>query len=520
MIESRRPVSLGWLALLTLAYFVAGKFGLSLAVVNASVSPVWPPTGIAFASFLVLGPRVWPAILLGAFLVNVTTTGSIATSLGIAIGNTFEGRLGADLVRLFANGRDVFNRSRDVFKFVVLAGLLSTTVGATIGVSSLMLGGNAQWREYPAVWFTWWLGDAVGALVVGPVLVLWSTRIGVALSRMRRLEGVGLFATVSAVGTLVFYGFIGQPLTFLCLPPLVWAAFRFGQRETAAAIAILSGLAIGGTLRGLGPFADGPRNESLLLLQAFLGTMAVMSIMIAAVVAERKRDEAALAHLASIVEFSDDAIIGKTLEGVVTSWNAGAERLFGYSAAEAVGRPISIIIPPDHPNELLRILARLKRGEHIQPYETTRIRKDGTRVQVSVTVSPLRSSSGTIIGASAIGRDVTEKKRVDAALREAATLRSVASLAVAAAHEINNPLTVVSGELQLLAREAEARWGGRITSMLEALDRIREVVSRMNQITRLEPAERQRHLPDMLDLEKSSGRPEPPADDPERDRAL
>ena len=302
MTESRKPVALWWLGLLTLAYFLAGKLGLSLAVVNESVSPVWPPTGIAFASFLLLGPRIWPAIFAGAFLVNVTTTGSIATSIGIALGNTFEGRLGADLVRIFANGRDVFNRSRDVFKFVVLGGLFSTTVSATIGASILTLGGNANWREYPAIWFTWWLGDAVGALVVGPVLVLWSARIAVPRSRTRQLEGVGLFATVIAVGILVFYGFVGQPLTFLCLPPLVWAAFRFGQRETAAAIAILSGLAIWGTVRGLGPFADGPPNESLLLLQAFLGTIAVMSMLIAAVVTSawawrRGADALALAPL-------------------------------------------------------------------------------------------------------------------------------------------------------------------------------------------------------------------------------
>ncbi len=515
MAEQRERVALWKLGLLTLAYFAAGKFGLTLAVVNASVSPVWPPSGIAFASFLLLGPRIWPAIFVGAFLVNFTTTGSIATSLGIAVGNTVEGRLGAELVCLFANGRSVFDRARDVFKFVVLGGLFATTVSATIGVSSLTLGGNAAWRDYPAIWLTWWLGDAVGALVVGPVLVLWSVR-GEARSRARRLEGIGLFATVVVVGALVFFGMVGQPLTFLCLPPMVWAAFRLGRRETAAAIAILSGLAIWGTVHGQGPFADGPPNEALLLLQAFLGTMAVMSILIAAVVSERKRDEAALAHLASIVEFSDDAIVSGTLDGVVTSWNAGAEHLYGYSAAEALGRPISIIIPPDHPNELLRVLARLKRGEHIQPYETARLRKDGTRVQVSVAISPLRGPSGTVIGASAIGRDITEKKRADAALREAATLRSVTSLAVAAAHEINNPLTVVSGELQLFAREVGARWAGRIAAMLEALERIREVVLRMNQITRVVPAERQRYLPEMLDLGKSSGRAEPPADDPER----
>ena len=409
MTEPRTRVAFWQLAFLTVAYFAAGKFGLALAIVNASVSPVWPPTGIAFASFLLLGPRIWPAIFIGAFLVNVTTTGSIAPSIGIAIGNTFEGRLGAELVRVFANGRGVFDRARDVFKFVVLGGLFSTTVSATLGVSSLTLAGHADWREYPAIWFTWWLGDAVGALVVGPALVLWSMRGGASRSRARRLEGVGLFATVVAVGALVFFGVVGQPLTFLCLPPMVWAAFRFGRRETAAAIAILSGLAIWGTVHGLGPFADGPPNQALLLLQAFLGTMAVMSILIAAVVEERKRDEAALALLASIVEFSDDAIVSKTLEGVVTSWNAGAERLYGYSAAEAVGRPISIIIPPDRPNELLRVLARLKQGEHVQPYETARMRKDGTRVQVSITVSPLRNSSGRIIGASAIGRDITGK---------------------------------------------------------------------------------------------------------------
>ncbi len=505
MTKTRKLVALWWLAPLAIFYFVAGKFGLSLAFVNASASPVWPPTGIAFAAFLVLGSRAWPAILVGAFLVNVTTAGSVATSIGIAIGNTLEGRLGAELVMLFANGRNVFDRSRDVFKFVLLAALFSTTVSATIGVTSLTLAGYAHWRDYSSIWFTWWLGDAVGALIVGPILVLWCARGGVPWSRARLLEGVGLLAGVITLSALVFGGISGEALTFLCVPPLIWAAFRFGQKGTATAIALLAVLATWGTVRGVGPFAHGPPNESLLLLQAFLGTMAVMSLLIAAVVAERKRDEAALARLASIVESSDDAITSKTLGGVVTSWNAGAERLYGYSAGEAVGRPISIIIPPDRPNEMLRVLARLQRGEHIEPFETVRRRKDATLVEVSVAVSPIRSLSGKVIGASTIGRDITEEKRADAALREATALQSVTSLALAAAHEINNPLTVVWGEIQLLAREAGARWESRIAAMLEALERIRDVVARMNQINRLEQAEQLKSLPQMLDLDKSSG---------------
>src|SRR5215467_8397840 len=127
----------------------------------------------------------------------------------------------------------------------------------------------------------------------------------------------------------------------------------------------------------------------------------------------------AQAFLAAIVESAEDAIVGKTLEGIVTSWNQGAEKIFGYTAEEMVGRSITTLIPPDHPNEEPTILQRIRRGERVEHYETKRIRKDGQIIDVSLTISPIRNRGGTIVGASKIARDITERKVVEAREREA-----------------------------------------------------------------------------------------------------
>lgn len=129
--------------------------------------------------------------------------------------------------------------------------------------------------------------------------------------------------------------------------------------------------------------------------------------------------EQAQARLAAIVEGSDDAIVSKDLEGTVTSWNGGAERMFGWRAAEIVGRPIRLIVPPELEGEEARILAALRRGERVPPYETVRLHRDGRRVDVALTVSPLRDRDGRVVGASKIARDVTARKQAERELREA-----------------------------------------------------------------------------------------------------
>jgi diguanylate cyclase (GGDEF)-like protein len=284
-------------------YFIAAKLGLKLAFVYPSASSVWPGTGIALAAMLLFGSKVWPGIFVGAFLANLTTAGSTATSLGIAVGNTLEGLIGAYLLNRFANGRNVFDRARDILKFVFLVATLSAVVSATLGVTSLFLGNYVRAQDFASVWFTWWLGNTIGSTLLTPLIVLWSINCRVRWYFSRVLEATLFFVSFTAISVLVFGGLIplsqqNYPLEFLCIPFFLWTAFRFGQRETATTVAVLSAIAIGGTLHGYGPFATRGAAESLLLLQSFLGVTAVMSLVLAAIVAENKRVENQLLHLA------------------------------------------------------------------------------------------------------------------------------------------------------------------------------------------------------------------------------
>jgi signal transduction histidine kinase len=298
--DRKYPLSLAGLFGL---YVVAGKIGLSLAFVHVSVSPVWPPTGIALAAFLLLGYRVWPAVFAGAFVVNFSTAGFLATSAVIAAGNTLEGLLGAFLVTRYANGVRAFDHAQDVFKFAALGGLSASLVSATVGVVSLVVGGQAQSADFDGIWLTWWLGDATGALLFAPLLILLARDWWSGLASGRLLEAAALWLTTTLIGLAVFgeglahLGLMTLPLTFLCTPPLVWAAVRFRQCEAAMLVVVLSGIAIWETLRGFGPLANVPTNESLLLLQVFMGTVSVMAISAGAVVEERRNVDQEREHL-------------------------------------------------------------------------------------------------------------------------------------------------------------------------------------------------------------------------------
>lgn len=285
-------------------YIVAGKLGLRLAFLHVSATAVWPPTGIALAAMLLFGRRVWPAILAGAFVVNVTTIGPPWSALGIAAGNTLEAVLGAYLVERYAHGRNVLDRARDVLVFTLLAAMVSTAVAATFGVGSLVLSGAAPSGDFGAIWLTWWLGDAGGDLVVAPLVLSWVASPRPRWAARRAVELAGLVLVSLVVAQLVFAKPFGAdlddyPLEFLCMPLFIWAAFRFHRRGVAVVGVIVYAIAVWGTLGGTGPFASGSPNQSLLLLQAFTCVVAATTLTLAAVIAERELAAERLEQLAA-----------------------------------------------------------------------------------------------------------------------------------------------------------------------------------------------------------------------------
>jgi PAS domain S-box-containing protein len=192
----------------------------------------------------------------------------------------------------------------------------------------------------------------------------------------------------------------------------------------------------------------------------------------------RKEQIASSQRLAAIVESADDAIVSIDLNGIVKSWNHAAEKLFGYSAGEMIGRPITAIIPPELHADETRILQKIARGEPIEHFETVRLSKTGDRIDVSLTFSPLKDESGKIVGTAKIARDITQRKRTEHALRMSERLASVGRLAATIAHEINNPLEAVTN-LVYLARQAAVQRDVR-----DFLDATEEELARISHLTK------------------------------------
>src|SRR5215469_2629732 len=279
-----------------LTYFVLAKSGLALALIHPSASPIWPPTGFALAAIVLWGYRAWPAIFLGAMIANAGTTGSIGPAISIATGNSLEALVGAAVINVWSNGRDTFSTPNTVAKFAVICVVLATPISATVGITTLVIAGYAEWANFANIWLTWWLGDMIGALVVTPLVVLCALSDARAFRRTELTKSAAVISLAVAVGFIAFNPLFKQSqhpdtLSFLAVLPLLWAALHRGPRDTAIASFILAGFSIWGTLSAAGPSAPASLNDASLSVLVFLISVSVPSLALSADVAMRKTIE-------------------------------------------------------------------------------------------------------------------------------------------------------------------------------------------------------------------------------------
>ena len=459
-------------------YYIAGKAGLSLAHINPSASPFWPPTGIAIAALLLGGLRLWPGIFIAAFLVNVTIARPgvavsivLAQAVGIAFGNTLEALAGAWLVEKFADGCRAFEKVATTVRFAFFAGL-AAAVSATIGAGVLFATGLAELKATGAVWFTWWMGDLVGAWMVAPLILLWW---GASLPRWtgrRFLEASLLAAAVVLVSSTVFVGwpvrtFFDLPLTVLVIPLLVWAALRFDSRAVILAVSVISGIAIIGALGGSGPFAVSNQNTGLLLLQTFIGIVTLASLALAAAVSEGELAQATLHEKDRLLaEFASGAPVGLRLvsaDGIITWANQAELDLLGYAPGEYIGqRAESFHAEPAEGRELL---ARLARGETLQNHASRLRARDGSVCEVIVNATgyfeDCQFVHGRIFTLDVTGslRAEEEIRRLNAELEERvqnrtalleAANKELEAFCYSVSHDLRAPLRSIRGFNEIL----------------------------------------------------------------------
>ncbi|HZA27472.1 MAG TPA: MASE1 domain-containing protein [Actinomycetota bacterium] len=287
------------IVLVAAAYYGAARLSLRLALVGESVTPVWPPTGIAVVALLLFGRRVSPGILLAAFLVNLPISPSPAAAAGIAVGNTL-GPLFACFLLNRVGFQPKLERLRDALAIVFLGALVGMLVSATVGTITLFESGAVMASGLGAAWSVWWTGDAMGVLIVAPfLLTIRSFRLG-AWSWARRLEAIVLLLALFAVARFVFWSDL-HPL-HLVIPFIIWAAWRFRQHGATTAALLASAVAIWAAVEGVGPFSRGTLLDTMFVLQAFNASVALASLVLAALLAERDRAQRALERAGSDLE--------------------------------------------------------------------------------------------------------------------------------------------------------------------------------------------------------------------------
>ncbi len=474
------------LAIVFALYFGAGKLGLAIPFTSSNVSPIWLAAGIAVAAVLIWGIQVAPAIAFAAFLVNFLTPIPSSASVAIGLGNASSAVVAGYLLRR-SDFQTALPRLKDVLKLVMVAAVLTTTLAASVGVTALTLAHTKAWSGYGSAWRIWWLGDAMGVLVVAPLLLTGRDLLSV-YRGWRLVEGCVLFVAILVTSSAIFGGAAVRDdvLAFVVFPFVIWAALRFRVAGAAVAGLLSASVAVWGTAHGYGPFVNHSPLHNAVLLQIFVAVTSLTGLILAAVINEREhiseafetekrllneseatkegleelvrertleleRNTAQLAYQAKLLDLANDAIFVRRADGGITYWNEGAERLYGWTKKEALSRSTQELIQTEFPIDVSEILG-LDRWEG----ELQQRRRDGSQVTVASRWTTLRDHNGKAVGWLEINTDITARKRAEEAARSLS----------------GRILTLQDDERRRIARGLHDSLGQYLTALKINLDRL------------------------------------------------
>ena len=437
------------LAFVFALYFCAGKLGLAVPFTSSNVSPIWPAAGVAVAAVLMWDIQIAPAIALAAFLVNFLTPVPTFASIAIGLGNAASAVVAGYLLKRFSDFDISLPRLRDVLKLVTVAAVLATALAASVGVTALTLVHTKAWASYGSAWRIWWLGDAMGVLIVAPLLLT-----GQDLIRICR-GWRGLEACLLSIAILITSAAIFTPravvrddvLAFVVFPFVIWAAIRFRVAGAAVAGLLSASFAVWGTAHGFGPFVNHTPLHNAMLLQVFVAVTSLTGLILAAVINEREHigeefesekrllseSEAAkerleqrvrertqeleqkaaqLAYQAKLLDLANDAIFIRNAADKISYWNEGAERLYGWASGEVLGRSVDEVLHTEFPVPLSEI-PQTDRWEG----ELRHMTKNGDQITVASRWTTLRDHNGKSMAWLEINTDITARKRAENAAR-------------------------------------------------------------------------------------------------------
>lgn len=406
--------------IIAVVYLIAAKFGLMLAYPGTNATPIWAPTGIAIAAVLILGYRIWPGIALGAFVanfivltdLNLSLSILISASLATALGNTLEALIAVFCIRRFSKSTHVFEQTADIVKFIIFGALLSTALCATVGTFTLSMS-SGGWNHFGAIWLTWWLGDAMGALLIVPLVMSYSKTAFFRLVAYPTIfRNLLVMISTLAIWYLVFMN--SHPLVYLLIPLLILAAFYLGQFGSATVIFIISIFSTLITINNGGPFAGYSLNESLLLQQTFIGSIAITTIILAALVSNQIKSKntlrASTEYNRLLFNTSPVGLVLCKMDGMLLDINPAYAEIIGKTIDEALKLNYWDITPEKYSPQETSQLKSLEETGRYGPYEKEYIHADGHLVPVLLNGLILEREGEKYIWSSV--EDITDRNRI------------------------------------------------------------------------------------------------------------